>query len=70
MWDLIVSVPDHCLSFYFLYNNESGAVSILNQYLSVLLFLKIKSGNRPKSPYIATLLICLRTPIICFKNLK
>ena len=19
MWDLIVSVPDHCLSFYFLY---------------------------------------------------
>ena len=20
MWDLIVSVPDHCLSFYFLFN--------------------------------------------------
>ena len=20
MWDLIVSVPDHCLSFYFIYN--------------------------------------------------
>ena len=23
MWDLIVSVPDHCLSFYFLYRNVS-----------------------------------------------
>ena len=22
MWNLIVSVPDHCLSFYFLYNDE------------------------------------------------
>ena len=22
MWDLIVSVPDHCLSFYFLYEND------------------------------------------------
>ena len=21
MWDLIVSVPDHCLSFYFVLNN-------------------------------------------------
>ena len=21
MWDLIVSVPDHCLSFYFLFNS-------------------------------------------------
>ena len=26
MWDLIVSVPDHCLSFYFplTYNRKSG----------------------------------------------
>ena len=24
MWDLIVSVPDHCLSFYFLYFREAG----------------------------------------------
>ena len=22
MWDLIVSVPDHCLSFYSLYKDE------------------------------------------------
>ena len=21
MWDLIVSVPDHCLSFYYVYSN-------------------------------------------------
>ena len=24
MWDLIVSVPDHCLSFYFLYISPHG----------------------------------------------
>ena len=29
MWDLIVSVPDHCLSFYF----ESTAYLKLWQYL-------------------------------------
>ena len=23
MWDLIVSVPDHCLSFYFIYRSIS-----------------------------------------------
>ena len=26
MWDLIVSVPDHCLSFYFLYRFVSPEV--------------------------------------------
>ena len=26
MWDLIVSVPDHCLSFYFI-DDVSGLVS-------------------------------------------
>ena len=33
MWDLIVSVPDHCLSFYFIfvevYNLSRRCVSIL-----------------------------------------
>ena len=24
MWDLIVSVPDHCLSFYFAYQSSRG----------------------------------------------
>ena len=24
MWDLIVSVPDHCLSFYFIDSSKSG----------------------------------------------
>ena len=24
MWDLIVSVPDHCLSFYFAYGSKIG----------------------------------------------
>ena len=25
MWDLIVSVPDHCLSFYFITNHRQDA---------------------------------------------
>ena len=25
MWDLILLVPDHCLSFYFALNDEIGA---------------------------------------------
>ena len=29
MWDLIVSVPDHCLSFYFLYLFLSNSLSSL-----------------------------------------
>ena len=28
MWDLIISVPDHCLSFYFV----TDAFDILNNY--------------------------------------
>ena len=27
MWDLIVSVPDHCLSFYFVYTRKQPCVS-------------------------------------------
>ena len=26
MWDLIVSVPDHCLSFYFSMNSDTEGV--------------------------------------------
>ena len=26
MWDLIVSVPDHCLSFYFVFVQEANDV--------------------------------------------
>ena len=32
MWDLIVSVPDHCLSFYYTF-----AVRLLNYILNVKL---------------------------------
>ena len=28
MWDLIVSVPDHCLSFYFSFMNASCSISV------------------------------------------
>ena len=32
MWDMIVSVPDHCLSFYFAVHNQiiSGAICSSN----------------------------------------
>ena len=33
MWDLIVSVPDHCLSFYFL-DLFSPEINILVPYVS------------------------------------
>ena len=29
MWDLIVSIPDHCLSFYYVYK---GRISIDTEY--------------------------------------
>ena len=51
MWDLIVSVPDHCLSFYFnkqLYNdflrklpNESGDVFVMDSFL----FLRLSAND-------------------------
>ena len=33
MWDLIVSVPDHCLSFYFKYINFVKTLSILTSMM-------------------------------------
>ena len=42
MWDLIVSVPDHCLSFYFGYKNSHNRVS---QCLASIR----KLGNRRRS---------------------
>ena len=33
MWNLIVSVPDHCLSFYFTNVNEIFSVSALDQQM-------------------------------------
>ena len=30
MWDLIVSVPDHCLSFYFSFVLSFAIISVLN----------------------------------------
>ena len=29
MWDLIVSVPDHCLSFYFALSRQCGKMNFL-----------------------------------------
>ena len=41
MWDLIVSVPDHCLSFYFEYN-----INIMRQS-SCLVFVPITVNKFP-----------------------
>ena len=36
MWDLIVSVPDHCLSFYFAANDRSDKRFLLTSKLCPL----------------------------------
>ena len=33
MWDLIVSVPDHCLSFYFIIENINYGGKYLESFL-------------------------------------
>ena len=36
MWDLIVSVPDHCLSFYFFYYKSAfGVISNVYRHIGV-----------------------------------
>ena len=35
MWDLIVSVPDHCLSFYLLESTQKVCHNVLKQLLIV-----------------------------------
>ena len=42
IWDLIVSVPDHCLSFYFLYINLSSLLDII--LLNVTIFLNLSTS--------------------------
>ena len=37
MWDLIVSVPDHCLSFYFLYSRHTKDGGQKHQTIFILL---------------------------------
>ena len=32
MWDLIVSVPDHCLSFYFLYGQTTLKSQLMRKF--------------------------------------
>ena len=34
MWDLIVSVPDHCLSFYFKHQMDIASEIITNSLMS------------------------------------
>ena len=41
MWDLIVSVPDHCLSFYFTYENMLSYVQTYVAYENMLFLVKI-----------------------------
>ena len=49
MWDLIVSVPDHCLSFYFVtrnYNFETGSITSILEYLKWALLKKRRRDSR------------------------
>ena len=39
MWDLIVSVPDHCLSFYFVLEDTDSGRSLM----------KIKNSSGPST---------------------
>ena len=52
MWDLIVSVPDHCLSFYF-------EIVIEDNTVEDILWLKIKSVVSNESVYLC---ICYLSP--------
>ena len=48
MWDLIVSVPDHCLSFYFAYQSSGGCAVwwplTVSSYIHLMLLLFQSSG--------------------------
>ena len=48
MWDLIVSVPDHCLSFYFVFT------SILEDFKNVSNFPKYSKFIYPAAGHIIT----------------
>ena len=41
MWDLIVSVPDHCLSFNLLFSGTVFKVNMLNYVLTVSKHMKL-----------------------------
>ena len=47
MWDLIVSVPDHCLSFYFVFCNlftekhDHFTYLLKSMYISLLLIMSL-----------------------------
>ena len=41
IWDLIVSVPDHCLSFYFFYFSTFGLLECLVMWLISMPVIKV-----------------------------
>ena len=41
MWDLIVSVPDHCLSFYFPIEEYSSYVKQLSDISKIVIYKKL-----------------------------
>ena len=55
MWDLIVSVPDHCLSFYF--TLESSLVFCLSKFIN---FLKV---------FVTALILCNASLSMIVKSL-
>ena len=57
MWDLIVSVPDHCLSFYFIKHSIYKSVNSL--YVLILFLQNVTLGL--KLDHFALLYCCLVT---------
>ena len=54
MWDLIVSVPDHCLSFYFPNAAQSaGTAQILNAIIKKNVLVKHRNDNHSPGPVIS-----------------
>ena len=45
MWDLIVSIPDHCLSFYFIKD-------LFSDYLEITIAVIVQCGGPKTSPRI------------------
>ena len=45
MWDLIVSVPDHCLSFYFTTDSCSKSVFLVWMYVFFFKFGRVCIGS-------------------------
>ena len=52
IWDLIVSVPDHCLSFYFVPYPVKGLLEVYEDVVEILLMLHVFLAEDPEIEYL------------------